>query len=197
MPTAFHTGGSSRRQTLLQAACLTGNLVLQAAFLTVILVTGSFFLYTVISGCSGLVGRPHSAMPSSTSAEGRELQQLNDRMGEVERLHSIVASDAAAMKAMGVLVEAKALKLDVHGKAYGVSRSVGNGTLMLLLRVAPHPLRRQSSTAICLSCYPCMHAFGHFLVFMHAFTLSLTRSLTHSCSLGQVPSILSSSLNHF
>ncbi len=62
-------------------------------------------------------------MPSSSSsAEGRELQQLTDRMGEVERLHSIVARDAAAMKAMGVLVEAKALKLDVHGKACAVSR---------------------------------------------------------------------------
>ncbi len=87
-------------------------------------------------------------MPSSSSAEGRELQQLTDRMGEVERLHSIVARDAAAMKAMGVLVEAKALKLDVHGKACGVSRCVGNGrscdlpdeALVLLFRVAPHPL---------------------------------------------------------
>ena len=67
-------------------------------------------------------------MPSSSSsAEGRELQQLTDRMGEVERLHSIVARDAAAMKAMGVLVEAKALKLDVHGKACAVSRSAGDG----------------------------------------------------------------------
>ncbi len=64
-------------------------------------------------------------MPSSNSAGGRELQQLTDRMGEVERLHSIVARDAAAMKAMGVLVEAKALKLDV--KACAVSRSVGDG----------------------------------------------------------------------
>ena len=48
-------------------------------------------------------------------------------MGEVERLHSIVARDAAAMKAMGVLVEAKALRLDVHGKACAVSRGVGHG----------------------------------------------------------------------
>ena len=37
-------------------------------------------------------------------------------MGEVDRLRSNVAKDAAAMQAMGVLVEAKALKLDIHGK---------------------------------------------------------------------------------
>ena len=37
-------------------------------------------------------------------------------MGEVERLQSNVARDAAAMQAMGVLVEAKALKLDMHGE---------------------------------------------------------------------------------
>ena len=38
-------------------------------------------------------------------------------MGEVERLHSNVAKDAAAMTAMGVLVNAKALRLDVLGAA--------------------------------------------------------------------------------
>ena len=38
-------------------------------------------------------------------------------MGEVERLHSNVAKDAAAMTAMGVLVNAKALRLDVLGEA--------------------------------------------------------------------------------
>ena len=37
-------------------------------------------------------------------------------MGQVERLQSNVAKDAAAMQAMGVLVQAKALKLDMHGK---------------------------------------------------------------------------------
>ena len=39
------------------------------------------------------------------------------QMGEIERLHSNVAKDAAAMQAMGVLCEAKALKLDMHGKS--------------------------------------------------------------------------------
>ncbi|KAA6417367.1 MAG: hypothetical protein FRX49_12696 [Trebouxia sp. A1-2] len=117
----------------------------KAAFLTVILVTGSFFLYTVISGCSGLVGRPHSAMPSSTSAEGRELQQLNDRMGEVERLHSIVASDAAAMKAMGVLVEAKALKLDVHGTRPSSASASLTQTIRLQQQVRELQLRLQNA----------------------------------------------------
>ena len=36
-------------------------------------------------------------------------------MGEVERMHCSVAKDAAAMQAMGVLMEVKALKLDMHG----------------------------------------------------------------------------------
>ena len=53
-------------------------------------------------------------MPSGH--QGKGWQQLTDRMGEVERLHSSVAKDAAAMQAMGVLVEAKALKLDMHGE---------------------------------------------------------------------------------
>ena len=68
--------------------------------------------------CDTGVGRPHSAMPtarSSSSSSGTEWYQLRERMGEVERLHSNVAKDAAAMTAMGVLVEAKALKLDMHG----------------------------------------------------------------------------------
>lgn len=65
-------------------------------------------------------GRPHTALPtgrSSSSSGGKEWQQLKDRMGEVERLQSNVARDAAAMQAMGVLVEAKALKLDMQGKS--------------------------------------------------------------------------------
>lgn len=112
---SFLISSLSDRQSCLQAACILCHLCHRQPFLT------------LSHLCSGLNGRPHSALPSSSSGEGRELQQLNDRMGEVERLHSIVARDAAAMKAMGVLVEAKALKLDVHGKACAVSRSVGHG----------------------------------------------------------------------
>lgn len=37
-------------------------------------------------------------------------------MGEIDRLQSNVARDAAAMQAMGVLVQAKALKLDMPGE---------------------------------------------------------------------------------
>ena len=70
--------------------------------------------------CASGIGRPHSAMPtgrssSISSSSSKEWQHLRERMGEIERLHSTVAKDAAAMKAMGVLVEAKALKLDMHG----------------------------------------------------------------------------------
>lgn len=63
-------------------------------------------------------GRPHTALPTgrSSSSGGQEWQQLKDRMGEVERLQSNVARDATAMQAMGILVEAKALKLDMHGE---------------------------------------------------------------------------------
>jgi len=131
-------------------------------------------------------------MPSSSSYEGRGWQQLTDRVGEVERLHSIVARDAAAMKAMGVLVEAKALKLDMHGKACGVSRFVGNGrtcdspdeALVLLFEVAPHHLRhirQHSLIAISLSFYACMHAFIHSFMpsLMHACMHSLGHSLPH------------------
>ncbi|KAL0044127.1 hypothetical protein WJX82_011396 [Trebouxia sp. C0006] len=93
---------------------------------------------------SGLNGRPHSAMPSSSSsAEGRELQQLTDRMGEVERLHSIVARDAAAMKAMGVLVEAKALKLDVHGSRPSSAGTSLTQTIRLQQQVRELQLRLQ------------------------------------------------------
>ena len=44
-------------------------------------------------------------------------------MGEVERLQSNVARDAAAMQAVGVLVEAKALKLDMLGGCRSINPS--------------------------------------------------------------------------
>ena len=149
-------------------------------------------------------------MPSSSSYEGRGWQQLTDRMGEVERLHTIVARDAAAMKAMGVLVAAKALKLDVHGKACGVSRFVGNGrtcdspdeALVLLIEVAPHHLRRirqHSLIAISLSFYPCMHSFIPSCLpsCMHAFTRSLTPSFVPSFLPSFIPPFLHSSIPPF
>ncbi len=153
-------------------------------------------------------------MPSSSSYEGRGWQQLTDRVGEVERLHSIVARDAAAMKAMGVLVEAKALKLDMHGKACGVSRFVGNGrtcdspdeALVLLFEVAPHHLRhirQHSLIAISLSFYPCMHACIHSFLHafphacMHAFTRSLTPSFVPSFLPSFIPPFLHSSIPPF
>ena len=63
-------------------------------------------------------GRPNTALLTgrSNSSGGQEWQQLKDRMGEVERLQSNVARDATAMQAMGILVEAKALKLDMQGE---------------------------------------------------------------------------------
>ncbi|KAL0029089.1 hypothetical protein WJX77_005997 [Trebouxia sp. C0004] len=88
---------------------------------------------------SGLNGRPHSAI----SAEGREWQQLTDRMGEVERLHSVVARDAAAMQAMGVLVEAKALKLDVHGSRPSSAGASLTQTIRLRQQVRELQLRLQ------------------------------------------------------
>ena len=61
--------------------------------------------------------RPHSAAPQqSATSHSNEWNHLSACMGEVDRLRSNVAKDAAAMQAMGVLVEAKALKLDMHGK---------------------------------------------------------------------------------
>ena len=145
-------------------------------------------------------------MPSSSSYEGRGWQQLTDRMGEVERLHTIVARDAAAMKAMGVLVAAKALKLDVHGKACGVSRFVGNGrtcdspdeALVLLIEVAPHHLRRirqHSLIAISLSFYACMHAFIHS--FMPSLMHACIHSVTHSLICSFLPSFIHSFISPF
>ena len=67
---------------------------------------------------TGLAQRCHSAVPSTQGKQSspEDWRQLTDRMGEVERLHSNVAKDAAAMQAMGVLCEAKALKLDMLGE---------------------------------------------------------------------------------
>ena len=67
--------------------------------------------------CTGVSSRPYTAVLAWRSNQGKDWEQLTDRIGEVERLHSNAAKDAAAMQAMGVLVEAKALKLDMHGKA--------------------------------------------------------------------------------
>ena len=61
--------------------------------------------------------RPQSAaVLRSGSPYSNDWTQLNTCMGEVDRLRSNIAKDAAAMQAMGVLVEAKALKLDIQGK---------------------------------------------------------------------------------
>lgn len=62
------------------------------------------------------VGRPHSALPAGHCSSRKEWQQLKEHMGEVDRLQSNVAKDAATMQAMGVLVQAKALKLDMPGE---------------------------------------------------------------------------------
>lgn len=65
--------------------------------------------------------RPHSAAPQqSATTHSNEWNLLSACMGEVDRMRSSVAKDAAAMQAMGVLVEAKALKLDMHGMLNGI-----------------------------------------------------------------------------
>ena len=57
--------------------------------------------------------RPQTALPSRH--HHLPDTHLTSCLGEVDRLRSSVAKEAAAMQAMGVLLEAKALKLDVNG----------------------------------------------------------------------------------
>lgn len=66
-------------------------------------------------------------------------------MGEVERLRSSVAKDAAAMQAVGVLVEAKALKLDLPGGLLNQS-----SVLAVLL------------ASCCVACFSVLQCFGPF-----------------------------------
>ena len=57
--------------------------------------------------------RPHTALPLRHDVPDSHLTSC---LGQIDRLRSNAAKDAAAMRAMGVIVGAKALRLVVNGK---------------------------------------------------------------------------------
>ncbi|KAL3152824.1 hypothetical protein ABBQ38_012405 [Trebouxia sp. C0009 RCD-2024] len=93
-------------------------------------------------------GRPHSALPAGQhSSSGKEWQQLKEHMGEIDRLQSNVARDAAAMQAMGVLVQAKALKLDMPGSRPSSAGASLTQTIRLQQQVKQLQMRLQEAQA--------------------------------------------------